>query len=271
MHRSLTVILIFALSVPALADDRAAARAHFRAGLKAFNGGDLDGAVVEYKAAYALSHEPALLFNLAQVYRLKKDGVQALESYRAYLQAAPRAKNRADVEERIAELEAQKPSPPPPPPVVEPTPPGPAPVEPPLPEPSPPPPPAVAVEAPKPEPAAPVDTDRGATLRRGGLITMGAGGVLAAATVVLLVSSHSAGQTITDESKTGRTTWSDDDRSRWDRGQLFDKLAIATGIGAGAAVATGAVLYYLGVRREHVDVAAVPHAGGAGFVVTCGF
>ena len=49
--------------------------------------------------------QPALLYNAAQAYRLGGDGPKALEYYRVFLKEAPQAKQRPDVERRIAELE----------------------------------------------------------------------------------------------------------------------------------------------------------------------
>ncbi len=257
-----------AAAAPVSAKARAEARAHFAAGVAAFDRGDYDAAVDEYKASYDLSHAPALLFNLAQVYRLKKDYDQALGHYRAYLAAEPKAKNRADVEARIAEIEAlqseaAKPAPPPAEPVA-------PPVEPPVNLPLPLPPPVnVPVPLPVPAPApAPSPRDDGRGMRTAGLITLGAGGLLAATTVVFLLEANNASSTITDDNAKGTVQWSAD-QSTYDRGQLFNTLGITTGIAAGAAVVTGGVLYYLGARREHV--APIPVAGGAGLVVTCDF
>jgi tetratricopeptide (TPR) repeat protein len=98
--------------------------------------GDYDRAIEEYKRAYEISAAPALLFNLGQVYRLKKDPATALRFYTNYLRLQPGAPNRADVEGLIVEMRAavekqdneraaknqpppprpQPPSPPPPPP-----------------------------------------------------------------------------------------------------------------------------------------------------------
>ncbi|HEY1586856.1 MAG TPA: AgmX/PglI C-terminal domain-containing protein, partial [Polyangia bacterium] len=49
--------------------------------------------------------QPALLYNAAQAFRLGGERDKALENYRAFLKAAPEAKQRPDVERRISELE----------------------------------------------------------------------------------------------------------------------------------------------------------------------
>jgi tetratricopeptide (TPR) repeat protein len=259
-----------AAAPPAPKDDaaraRAEAREHFTAGIQAFERGDYDGAIAEYKQAYDLTHAPALLFNLAQVYRKKGSNDEALDYYRRYLREEPNARNRPDVEERIAEIEGVPAAPvaKPTPPVVE-TPPVAAPAAP-TQAPAPAPEPTVAIPSPPPSPP----LDRGGSLRKAGLITMGAGGVLAATSVVLLVSAHSAASTVEDRYRQGGM-WTGDDRSTYDRGKLENGLGIGIGIAAGAAVASGAILYYLGARAEKVDLAFVPGAGGGSMVVKCGF
>ena len=69
--------------------------------------GDYRAAIRDFEAAYLTTRAPALLYDLAQAYRLDGDRRRALPLYRAYLHDLPKAKNRAEVEERIAELEAR--------------------------------------------------------------------------------------------------------------------------------------------------------------------
>lgn len=83
------------------------AEEHFDRGLTHYNAGDFDSAITEFKQAYALHPAPGLLFNLAQAHRLKRDYEQALDFYHAYLKLEPQASNRADVEARISEMERQ--------------------------------------------------------------------------------------------------------------------------------------------------------------------
>lgn len=84
----------------AAAQQRAAEQ--YQRGITRYNLGEFDAAVVEFKAAYELSQEPDLLFNIAQAYRLGDDYKQALFFYDAYLRLRPDAANRTDVEARIA-------------------------------------------------------------------------------------------------------------------------------------------------------------------------
>lgn len=88
------------------------ARSRYDRGIKHYNLGEFEAAIVEFKAAYELSGEPDLLFNIAQAYRLAEDYKEALFFYDSYLRLRPDAANRADVESRIAAtrklLEEQK-------------------------------------------------------------------------------------------------------------------------------------------------------------------
>jgi tetratricopeptide (TPR) repeat protein len=66
---------------------------------------EYDQAIDLFKQAYALSHRPTLLYNIAQAYRLKGDCEQALQVYRNYLRVDPGSPFRAKVESRVAEME----------------------------------------------------------------------------------------------------------------------------------------------------------------------
>jgi len=68
--------------------------------------GAFDDAIVEFKRAYELTSAPGLLFNIAQVYRMKKDAEQAVFFYKTYLRLMPDAPNRGDVEALIVENQA---------------------------------------------------------------------------------------------------------------------------------------------------------------------
>ena len=82
------------------------ARDLYKKGMTHYELGEFDVAIEEFKRAYALTSAPGLLFNLAQVYRMKKDPEQAVYFYRTYLRLVPDAPNRADVEALIAENQA---------------------------------------------------------------------------------------------------------------------------------------------------------------------
>jgi len=110
-----------------------AAKEHFQRARRLYDVGRYEEAVEEYQQAYLNVEDPAFLYNIAQAYRLAEKPDQALRFYKNYLRRAPNAPNRADVEQKIADMrvaieeqEASATAPPPPtdssalPPPVEP-------------------------------------------------------------------------------------------------------------------------------------------------------
>lgn len=85
----------------ASAEDQA--RELYKKGMTHYELGQFDDAIVEFKRAYELTSAPGLLFNIAQVYRMKKNADQAVYFYKTFLRLVPDASNRADVEVLIAE------------------------------------------------------------------------------------------------------------------------------------------------------------------------
>ncbi len=79
--------------------------AHFKAGDAAYASGEFKKSIDEFRAAYAIDPAPLLLYNIAQAYRLSGQPDQALFIYRQYLNKDPRGNKRAEVEQKIAELE----------------------------------------------------------------------------------------------------------------------------------------------------------------------
>jgi tetratricopeptide (TPR) repeat protein len=108
-HAAAVAMAVLASAVPARADrvdDVAAARDHFAKGKRLYDVGRFAEAASEYEAAYQAKDDPALLFNLGQAYRLAGQPGKALLAYKAYLRNVPDAENRADVESRLADLQA---------------------------------------------------------------------------------------------------------------------------------------------------------------------
>jgi hypothetical protein len=79
-------------------------RAAFRLADDAYNLGEYATAVGYFKATYQLHPDAVLLFDIAQAFRMMDDCYNAVAYYRRYLAAVPGAKNRGDVEQRVAEL-----------------------------------------------------------------------------------------------------------------------------------------------------------------------
>lgn len=90
----------------ALEDDPAAAKSHFTMGTRLYEIGEYRQALDEFKAAHLAKPDPAFLYNIAQCHRQLGDLDMAATMYRRYLAVSPNAKNRVEVEKRIAEIEA---------------------------------------------------------------------------------------------------------------------------------------------------------------------
>jgi tetratricopeptide (TPR) repeat protein len=78
---------------------------HYEKATRAFDVGKYAEAIEEYQKAYEIGGDPPMLYNIAQAYRLSDQPSEAVRYYRRYLQRQPNAKNREDVERKIADLE----------------------------------------------------------------------------------------------------------------------------------------------------------------------
>jgi tetratricopeptide (TPR) repeat protein len=87
-------------------DSRARARELYQKGSALYDLGKYLEAAKLYEETYALRNEPALLFNIGQAFRLGGDAASALRAYRSFLRRLPDAPVRAEVEQRITELQA---------------------------------------------------------------------------------------------------------------------------------------------------------------------
>jgi tetratricopeptide (TPR) repeat protein len=101
----LVAALLACVASPARADQAADAREHFQKGRTLYDVGKFEEAAREFESAYQMKPDPVLLFNLAQAYRFAGKSQPALIAYRSYLRNLPDAKNRAQVEASIAELQ----------------------------------------------------------------------------------------------------------------------------------------------------------------------
>lgn len=86
------------------ADNRAKAAAHFRQGQAFFQRGDYDHALAEYQAAFELSAEPLLVFNIALCHDRANRPEQALENFRRYLAQAPNGPVADEARDDVARL-----------------------------------------------------------------------------------------------------------------------------------------------------------------------
>ena len=111
--RSLWVAaLVAAVSItfsagPARADDADQARDLFTQGNTLFDIGQFDKAIDAWQRGYQLKNDPGFLYNIAQAYRTMGDAQKAIFFYKRYLSNAPKAHNRAEVEQKIDALSKQ--------------------------------------------------------------------------------------------------------------------------------------------------------------------
>lgn len=247
------------------------ARKHYQDGTKAFDLGHFDEAIKEYEEAYRNFDDPVLLYNLAQAHRLAGHAADALRLYKVYLNRAPGAKNRTEVQTKIATLEklveeqrqsqslppdhpirpgttaTQQPAPQPEPTTTQPTTtattPRSAAVT-----------PRTATEA-KPvdradRPAVPGRTKKIAGI---GLMVVGLGGI--GAGIAMGVLSKQAGDSVTSAAK-AHQPFDPAKESTGKTDQILEAVFLAVG---GVALAGGALLYYFGHREA-------TRAGHHGFV-----
>lgn len=79
----------------------------YKTGLDFYKREEWDKAIEQFDAGYKASPQAVFLFNIAQAHNKAGRPDQALAYYRRYLNEAPNAPNRTDVEGRVAALEKQ--------------------------------------------------------------------------------------------------------------------------------------------------------------------
>ena len=100
------LFLVLGASV-ARADDADTARELFTQGNTFFDLGQFDKAIDAWQRGYQLKNDPGFLYNIGQAYRTMGDPEKAIFFYKRYLINAPKAKNRAEVEQKIEALQKQ--------------------------------------------------------------------------------------------------------------------------------------------------------------------
>ena len=261
--RALAVVVALVVLAPTVraagdADKLQEAKDHYDRGMAHYELGEFGPAVDEFKAAYALSQAPGLLFNLAQASRLNKEYEQALHFYRTYLRVRPDAANRDDVEKRIAELE----------PIVKmrqraemeklnaPTP---------VPENR-----AAADDKPQAVIAQPLPPG-GKRERIAGIVVGVAGLGLLGAGIGLGVASLDAQNKLSSLAKQ-MGSWSPQQTTLYQTGQRDAAAATGLYVAGGVAVATGVILYAVGWKKDRARFAVAPVPGGGAHAVwSCAF
>ncbi len=215
------------------------ARALSDEGLEHFRQNEYAPAIASFQRSYAMSPLPALLFNIAQAYRLAGDCDHALQYYRRYAEAAPTGGNRDALDGRIRDMErCAQPAP------------------------------AVAVAssnvapglvAPRPAAAAaawsaPAPESPASRVRRarqqevGGLVLVGAGAAALAAAIYFTVDGAHA-QTTVQQELDANGQWQTSVEQQTDARGRRDNIAAGVLFGVGGAMAAGGVILY-GVGRQ---------------------
>ena len=230
---SLLVVLVSALSwsVPAGADDRAAARRFFVLGERAFAEQQWEEALEQYSSAYEAAALPGFLFNIGQCHRKLENWEAAADFFRRYLEALPDAPNRSDAVDLLEEVEGHLQAPEPE-----------TALEPP-PEPARPPPGA---------PAAEVPSTAGPTIGLATWIVLGAG-VVQSVVAVAFALDLSGAQSSFDDPSLDCARRPDRCRSLRDRGETAATARTVFAAGAVAALATGGILLVLDLRSPPAE------------------
>jgi len=103
----IALLSLCAASIPAFAqtEDSTAAKVRYESGVKHFDLAEYEPALADFKEAYRQKSDPVFLYNIAQCHRKLGHTDDAITFYQNYLRRAPDARNRAEVERRLAELE----------------------------------------------------------------------------------------------------------------------------------------------------------------------
>jgi tetratricopeptide (TPR) repeat protein len=253
MRSVLAVVAVVAAASVVCADDRVPpdripqkARELADKGRAFHEAGEYDKAIAAFKEAYVLAPSPALLFNLAQAYRLAGDCDDAAWMYRRYLDTNPGPDRRSLAEQHLAIVEkcghggldvA----------TVEPTIPAPAT------------PGTPARDAPAPPSVAPVES-AGERPKRIALWLGIGGGVAVASALYFAFDASDASDQVTSLYQHGGK--GKDVASLDARGQRSSALATVLGFGGGLALVGAGVLYAVGrheASARHIAIAPSPH------------
>jgi len=216
--------------------------------------GDYPNAIAAFTQAYVMAPSPALLFNLAQAYRLLGNCDDAALLYRRYLATGPRPEERALAEAHLAKVEqcAGKPAQHIP---IATEAAGPAAV-----------PPLDVVAAPAPAPApsskAHIEKDIGLGLTTGGAAAL-------AVAVAYAVQAHDAANDVSDAFV--RHAQGKDVAQLDARGRAAATTARLFGIGGALGVGAGVVMYVIGRHTEAAPVAVAPTGHGVEVSMSWGF
>jgi tetratricopeptide (TPR) repeat protein len=213
----------------------------YNEGQTAYDAKRYDDAIAAWTRSYELSHLPALVFNIAQAYRLAGNCEKAVESYKKLVELDPKSPQRTAAEGFVRDLE-----------------PCPAQIAP------PPPPPDVGHVEPKPVPPVVVPVEP----RKRPILAYAVGGAGVALIAVGAYFGSQASSLASDVNTACKAGCDFDTIKQKDAdgrsAQSYEYVFLGVGL---AGVATGTVLYMLGHRHE-AAVTVTPVRGGAGLAWT---
>lgn len=96
--------VLIALVLLASPDPTSQARERFKSAQLHYSLGEFEDAVKDFREAYRLRQEPAILFNIAQCYRQLRMWREAYFNYRQYLNLKKDVQNRDEVESLLGEM-----------------------------------------------------------------------------------------------------------------------------------------------------------------------
>jgi tetratricopeptide (TPR) repeat protein len=102
------VIVLWSTFAAADARQDEAARNAYKIGRAAYETGDYQLAYDKFKESFQLSHEPALLYNIASALQGLKRPHEAAEALRSFLRLQPGDPDKPKIEQRIATLEEEQ-------------------------------------------------------------------------------------------------------------------------------------------------------------------
>jgi tetratricopeptide (TPR) repeat protein len=235
MKHVLVFVLALLVETTAYADP---AEDLYNEGQAAYDHGDYATATVKWQLAYDLSRETGLLFNLAQAKRLAGDCTGAIETYKLFVTLDPASEQRPLAEELENELDGRCATQPRPITV-----PRSKPIDP------------IVIVMPK-EAKVPKPSR---SLQHAGIAVAGTGVLLLATGLVLGHHASTLGNEVTAACRVSCdwSKWKDDDAA----GSRDANIARALDVIGGIGIASGAVMYYIGMRNTSIDVH--PHEHGA--------
>ena len=105
-YASIASMALLLLGNTAHAQDFEAAAKHFGAAQEAFGKKFYQTAAVEFQAAFEITKDPILLYNIGEAWQKAGEAKKAVSAYKAYLKAQPAAQDKAEVARRVKLIEA---------------------------------------------------------------------------------------------------------------------------------------------------------------------